>query len=193
MGHDVEAATPALDDSYASPSPTGLMLLIAQLNQAANVRDCFGRDMLRDAVRAIKALVESNRALHRRAQAAESPMASRLAWAELKLTWANRGDLQNAARLTSAHAEIRRIHDHLRRAYDDGCDDYGYHSVMDSRADGGPSEPGAVWANRFRGRRGGVVSLRPSEIVGPLIDELLALRGDGGEAVQSQAQPAPQP
>jgi len=88
-------------------------------------------------------------------------------------------------RMGEAFKEIRLIYEEIRRARPDGCDGYGYHSIMDSRVDGGPAPAGTVWANRYKSSHGGVVSVRPAEVIGPLIDELIAFRKFYGTPPQS--------
>jgi hypothetical protein len=133
-------------------------------------------DLRREAAAAIGALMAANTALHRRVQQVESPHLSELGKVRGKLEHYRGSSQHYSARFGHACQEIKRMYCELRRARPDGTGDCGYHSVMDMRSDGGETPPGTIWANKFKTKSGGIVSVRPAEIVAPLIDELIVFR-----------------
>lgn len=168
-----------MPDIITAPSNWDFTDLARRL-QGARKQDFSALDgLLEEAAVCIHALMETNRSLNRRAQqveseAAQEKTAKELARAVRELSFYRGSWRQSFQRMGNAHREIERIYEHLRRAKPDDAGP-GYHSVMDSRADGGQFDPGTVWANVFK-HPNGIVSVRPAEIVGPLIDELLARR-----------------
>jgi hypothetical protein len=155
--------------------------LLERLSPAPEERHTPEGQLKREAEQAIRILMDTNRELHRRTQQEEAPLLRELAKLAAKKAvrdaahsreWA----ISSFSRMGDAFREIKLIYNEIRRARPDGCDEYGYHSVMDSRCDGEPTPPGTVWANKFKSKRGGIVSVRPAEVIGPLIDELIAFR-----------------
>lgn len=153
--------------------------LVRRLNGVSRAR-LFSSDgdLFREAALAISSLIEANNRLHRRVQSAESGWVLEVSRARERANFFSAMSSSTFNRMLRAFEEVKRINDDCRRAVDDGCDEYGYHSVMDSRADGGPAEPGAIYANRFKSSKGGVVTRRPADVVKLIVDELIRLRSE---------------
>jgi len=130
----------------------------------------------RECMQTIEVLVDTNKQLNRRITQNNAAIESKIQDLESKVLARTKSSQCSFDRLSNAHNEIRLINDEIRKAIPDGCDDYGYHSVMDSRADGGPVEPGTVWANRYKSSKGGIVSRRPVDLVALVVQELLDRR-----------------
>jgi hypothetical protein len=150
--------------------------LLTRLQPHHSDQDKGTADLRREAAGAIRSLLEANKQLHRRAQKEEGFLERQLGRARRHEGWSREWASSSFSRMLHAHDEIKLIYEEIRRARDDGCDSYGYHSVMDSRCDGGDTPPGTVWANKFKSKTGGIVSVRPAEVIGALIDELIAFR-----------------
>ena len=133
-------------------------------------------DLYLEASMAIKALISANKTLHRRTQTGEAEWASKLAKSEATADFRLSSSVASFRRMSAAFGEIKRIDEECRRAINTGTDRYGYHSVMDSRADGRTAEPGAVYANHYTSKTSGIVTTRPLDTVRIIVDELLYLR-----------------
>lgn len=158
--------------------------LIQRLKASPSNFHCPEAALRREAADAIKALMATNQALHRRVQVVEGPHLSEVSRLKWSLDHHKGSATHSFRRMMNAFNEIKLIYNELRRAKDDGCDDYGYHSVNDLKFFG-ETPPGTVWANRYQSKVGGIVSVRPAAIVGELIDELIAFRKFFGAPPQS--------
>lgn len=128
-----------------------------------------------EAASALSHMMNLNTELHRRVQLAEGALQSELDHHKNTSTWRYASSRQSFKRMMNAHDELQRIYDQFRKAVPDGCDNYGYHSVSDCAYTGG-TVSGAVYANRYLSKNGGIVTVRIADLAEPIIEELLALR-----------------
>lgn len=110
---------------------------------------------------------ETNNRLHRRLQAVEGPMLSRIAALEQEVEMWRRAWVNDFTRMGHAHQECKRIFEETLRA--NPRQFWGYHSVMDRT-------PGEVIATLYLTREGGWDEVRVLDAVRVVIDELMKLR-----------------
>jgi hypothetical protein len=136
-------------------------------------------DLLIASASALNQMMRLTTELHRRTQEAESKTILTGEIDKLKHQLAYEKPQRQFAfrRMIHAQNELKIIYDEFRKAIPDGCDDYGYHSVMDSAQEPNVlTEPGKVYANRFKSKKGGVVSVHVASLAKPIVEELLRLR-----------------
>jgi len=151
--------------------------LCKRLRPDANSADSAEGQLRREAAEAILALMETNKELHRRAQKVESPMERKLGRAKRDAGFYGDWAISNWNRMMAAHNEIKLIYDQIRRVRPDGCEGRRYHSVNDMKFGDDATPPGTVWANVFKSKEGGIVSVRPVEAIVDVVEEVIKLCG----------------
>jgi len=125
----------------------------------------------------ISRLRTANRELHRRVQQIEAPAHSYAQRLEHIGHVSGQAWVREFDRLIRSHTEVKRIFQELARVFEYPMNAQCFHSVMDSNCEAlKDTADGAVYANCFLSKAGGMKSFRVLDEVRRAVDELIAGR-----------------